>query len=937
MKLITLSRIYILLLSLLESFLLGISIFLLMLAIYPMGIHSFKLLSAFLSLIYLGYAFFKYMDDREIAWLYEKKYPSLNEALITYVETRDDRVLAFIPSSLNPLSIYRPKATLILLFLISLIALSVSIHFRKGVYEVILGMKDRVVFVEDGRNFYFEGEEVSLKVINLSPIGESIVLEPKGMIFKLPPSAEQILTLRLERGIYEILHAGRKIHSFEIMERPNVDSFRIDVSIPVMGKRMVFWNRYSLQVFEGSFVEVSTFHDGDSIHVLPSSKMHVVSDTSLKFKLFKRTLSYIHPLKVSISVLENHPPYVEIVYPKEEFISFDGDTLYILGFAEDDVGLVRIELIMDDRKLLSRKPDDALRDTFAFGIFVADRIGSGFSVRVRAYDYQGKYSEDVIYVSVPFASDKLEEAYEDLQEFSTDSLVSRIQALSEDVSRAKANANEGYLKDLERRLRSLAEDVRNIEENLKRLTSKLEMDPELQELVEKLGNILGEIMDEELRKLINEIRSLLESKSASEINRKLTRIKLDLDRMKKALKSFEQTLRRFYQERKLEEIASKLEQLSHLQSQANTPEEQESITRELENLYEQTKELSKELEQPFSDSLANISEDIGRSAELSRELQKLSWTPNRPSACASSSRKLMQLSERVSNLRQQLVQTRKQEIMDKLESIRHQLVFIYQNMDSLELNHQRRLLTSLQSVVSQFEEVMGRNFLIASSIRLHMYSALDMSKEIYYRLLYQDIYRASKFKSIEKKQVLLAIFKLMQSQNMVAQASTSTGYMEYLKQLANALRRQEGMLQNFGNFSGQIPSSYMERIRKEVEHLRKLLEGMRRGLSGRKAETVENMLRKLDELEQAIEKSKDASTLLEKYRRILHELLEGYRGLKEEERRSKRRQAERPKDYQKALPQLSEEYYIRKKLMNIIRKENDPNRLEIYMRMLREF
>lgn len=954
-------RIYLLLWTAVETIFIGVSSALFLMAVYPFSLSAVSLISSTVGLLYMLWKF-RQFGDRDIAWMYEYTHPELKESLITYVETGDERLIPLLKKQkLRFWRIYRPDWRVFALLPLSAAVFALSFSLRKPLYLWKLGLAERKVSVMVDGHAFFYGEEVPLTVIGQSPMREEVMITGPDTSIALsvaPGDTVRDTLSSLDAGTYRLIFASSVLDSFLVIPRPVVESLRVEVSTPYLGRNYVFRNTYEVPALQGSLVRVKVFHDGDSVHFVGvDSAVRVVSDTQIAFRLYRMGKSYVFPKKIIVRMVRDMPPLVRIVIPSQKFVYLPEDGIVPLGaVSTDDIGLRRVTIRSVSgnsvREVLSMKPDSPVRDTFlrhvdlnSSGMLPGDEI----RIEVVAEDLRGQKSRDVITVRFPTLHEQMSMS-DTMMATSTgrmEDVFEKADQLQEDVRRIYTMDSAG-IKGLMERVEEINREMQEVSKQLQEMSRFIPFDEELQQMVEKLEDIYRRILDEEMRSILEKLQKLRDSRlSDAERKRLMDRVVRDMERLKESIRATYETLNRFYQEKRLKELSEQLKELAFRQEIASTPAEQDSIAARMDSISSAMKELAGQLESPFGDSLRNmgreadsLSSATNRMAQQMRAGREIPQNQRREMA-----RRMRNLSSRMSGMLSSMVSSRKKEILDRLKQIREQVSFILYNSDVRGYQEQQNVVDALRVVLLQLREVMPKNFLISASIVGYLYSAFDNADEARARMYIGDDRRARLFIDREQKDLLLSLIEVGKSMNQISSASSSTGFQEMLQQMAKAMGEQaslNGRLQMMLS-RGNVPVEAYRNLADQQARIRQMLEGVRRGLESigergkEHARRLREIEKEMEDIERRIRLGKVDRKLLERQRKILNRLLEAYTGLKSQELERKR-EAVKARPYRMEVPPVPEEVLIRRRIMELMTSPDRVGELmEIYRSILRRF
>lgn len=940
---ILISKIYIFILRILEAFIISLSFAIFTITIYPIKIKIVSILSLVPFLIYI-LSSLKFLKDEEIAWLYEFKYRDLNEKLITYVELKLRSIYEKINfKTLNPFSIYRPKYELLLLFIISLSLFILSFNFRKPLYIANYSEYERIVKIF-GNDEFFLGEDIILKIKNYSFLKEKLILKPTNYSFEIEPLSEVIDTIRnLDEGNYHIEFLEKNIFNLKVFQKPVIDSLIINVKTPYLNLEQIVKNNFEISVIEGSKLNITLFSSSaDSIK--PFSKILLIAknDTQFEFYLYKSKKFLKYPNKLKISVIKDNPPFVKILYPENFIYLPENYKVPIIGISTDDYGLTKMEIYLNEKLIYRKNSKNVLKDTIDYNLDLSSEKllpGDEINVYLKSTDLKGQTSFDYITIKFPTLAEQMNLYTKGIAESEKQlkDLKQKIEDLGDILNKLDSKED---LNAISEELKDVQKEMEKLKEKIDEISQKMTLEPEIQEQLKRISELYEKILDDELRQILNKIQQAINNLDKEEIKKLLENTKIDIEKLKNSLKATESTLRKFYEEKKLKELSEKLREIADKQENINDKSSQNEITNELKDIQKNLNEISKTIENPFSDSLKNISRELEKNIIQSENISE-NW-PNSQGMCQSNAKSIRALSQKLEKLQNQLVESRKEEIIKKIEALRRSLIFISQNEEANNEFEQRAILNAIKIAIRDFEELANMNFLITIDIKAHLYMALENAQEVLLRYKYHDFNRAKNYKNAEKKEILSAILKLYDVQNEVANSSSSSGYGEMLKKMAQTLSHMQSL--NNRNISEDL----LKQITLQQEMLKKMIQGIREGMEktgNQYSEKLKEIEKQIDDLEKEIkDKKKIDRRIIEKQREIMHNLLSAWTGLKSENK-SEKLEAEKPKNIKYEEPKISENMIYRQKIIEILRKiqnleiDNSQKQklIEFYQNLLKSF
>lgn len=281
----------------------------------------------------------------------------------------------------------------------------------------------------------------------------------------------------------------------------------------------------------------------------------------------------------------------------------------------------------------------------------------------------------------------------------TEELQKQIEQFKKEVSQEKNNKwnNLEKLKRIQNSYEKLNESIQNSQEKLKNsFEEKEKLSPADQEILEKqelLEKMLDELMDEEMKNLLEELEKLLQNEEKDLIKEKMEELELSnkdikekLDRSLELLKKNKVNEKIDNIEDQLQELAKKQEELAEtnkeeeLQKQDEINEDFKEIQKELEEL----EKLNKDLERPLSlPQTEEKSKDIKESLEEAKEMLNQGKSNKANKSQKSSSEKMKDLANQLNALQNQSNQKQQQEDMEAIRSLLQNIVLLSLNQESV--------------------------------------------------------------------------------------------------------------------------------------------------------------------------------------------------------------------------------------------------------------
>jgi hypothetical protein len=366
----------------------------------------------------------------------------------------------------------------------------------------------------------------------------------------------------------------------------------------------------------------------------------IMGNVFLKFKLSNSFRQKIDSSRHTIIAIKDAFPSIQVSEQKD---SVSDGMYYFNGEVSDDYGLKNLNfvytLIHEDgtkkSTQLSVRPVSGNQISFDFAVDfrreevkLNDRIEYYFVV----YDNDGvNGSKSCRSQTQTYRLPSLEElndqrtedqnqTKEDLSKLleKTKEFQKNIETLKKEVLNSKSN--EWNKMD---KLNQLKEDQKNIIESLQKAKDEMkqsveeknqlsETDKEILEKQEMIDKLLEELMDDELKKLLEELEKLMELNKKEDIKDKINELKQSSEDMKKQLDRSLEMLKKLQVNEKIDDIEKELQALA---------KEQEELKKDIEDKKE-SKESALKKQDDINKKFDKIKEDLKKLKELNSKLEK---------------------------------------------------------------------------------------------------------------------------------------------------------------------------------------------------------------------------------------------------------------------------------------------------------------------------
>ena len=528
-----------------------------------------------------------------------------------------------------------------------------------------------------------------------------------------------------------------KDYTLEVLPKPNVASFSVDVDYPAyLGRRdETLANIGDLSVPVGTRLKWSfDTENTDRVNLFFGSEgelEEVRRDGSDLFSFEKRALRsdrytlYIGndrlPLADSVSYGISVTPDL---YPQISVEAFrdstDEQLLFFLGEASDDHGINRLSFVyrllradgseadevripisgpagkqtrydhvFDLTQDVELSPGDEL--SYYFEVSDNDGVNGSKSSRTGVMAYQMPTEEEMearADANDEKVKDQLQKALDDTRKLKEETKELREKLLQEKELDWKAKKELEKLAEKQQQVQQQIQDAQQaFEENLEQQS---EQDENIQEKQERLQEMFEKSLDQEMQELMQQIQELMEELQKDETLEKMEDMELDdeqteqeLDRMLELFKQLEVEKEMQDAIDKLEELAEEQEQLAEdteegEKSQEELQQEQERIQEEFEELQEElekTEEKNQELEKPMNlDTQQEQQEQIEQDMQDAQEQLQQEQNQDASEKQKDAGKKMKQMSESMGAAMQSMQMEGAQEDMAAIRQLLENIV-----------------------------------------------------------------------------------------------------------------------------------------------------------------------------------------------------------------------------------------------------------------------
>jgi len=790
---------------------------------------------------------------------------------------------------------------------------------------------------------------------------------------------------------FRILAAGfqSKLYTVEVVDRASLKNFHVTLNYPpyLHQKSGSLENIGNFEVPEGTKVlwELRTDFTNkleiflpdetlqarnDSPHLFAASKVMLATSTyeiglSNEYGAQKGTMQYV------IKVIKDEFPKIQVNVVKDTALfSF----VALAGNISDDHGIRSLSLHYSKNEDVFKKHplsiDRGLKNQSFFYQWILDSLGFRRGDKLRFYlqikDNDGvngsKSTKSALYElafpdqtsvnklieqtekktgkDLDKASDHAKNLKNELEELS-DRLKSKKKLDWEDLQ--KLNQIIRDREDVNKQIKDLQKQNELLNEQQKQFNKPSES---IQEKQEQLQKLMDELLDDETKKLYEELQELLKDyENADPIQDILNQLKNKEVNLDQELSRAVELFKRLKVEQKLEETVRKLEELSNQQdSLANATESKQnsydSLSKSQEKLNEEfdraqkeidkTKQLNQDLKHP--NSMINTSGDEEKIKELQKQAKESIDQHKRKkskNAQKGASQQLEELSQKMEKMQVSMQSQQMQENINDLKMILKNLITlsfgqeeVMDGFRSVKPNDPRFVTLSEDQLSLQDDAKIVEDSLIALANRVSMLGSFitremnEMKTQMQGSMEY--IRARKKAEALSKQQLSmtsmnnLALMLDNSLQQMMAMANsmgkggdTQPQNLPSMSEMQKRLNQEIRELQQSGK-SGRQLSEELAKLAAEQERIRKALKQAEEKM-GEKPGDINKLMKQMEDTEVDLVNKNLTKETINRQKKILTRLLEAEKSMREREL-DRKRESKTAKQYDKVLPAALKEY-----------------------------
>lgn len=500
---------------------------------------------------------------------------------------------------------------------------------------------------------------------------------------------------------------------------------------------------------------------------------------------------------------------------------------------------------------------------------------------------------------------------------------------------------------LEKAIEELQEQFKADAEKRKRFDS--EMNEELKEKLDLLHQLMDELLDEETKRMYEELQKLLEDqKNMDDLKDVIDKLNSKEDNLEKELERTLELFKKMKFEMKLNENLNRTQELQQKQEEAaekslDKSSEQESLIQEQDELNEDFQELKEEV-----DEMQELNQELKRPQPMQDLSEETESTEKQQKEAQEN---LLENKNKKANKAQQGASQQMKKMAEKMQAMQSMMM---ESSMNLNLNQLRDILDNLIKLSFEQEQVMREfrsvhqsdpRFLALSQLQLKIKddakviqdSLISLSKEDfriqsvvtrkvdemnqYLDETAEAIKERKKGEAIGKQQFTMTTIndlalllddvmsQMMNSMGMGSGQPQNTR-VPSMSELQQQLSEKIQQLKKSGK-SGRQLSEELAKMAAEQERIRQMLQEMEQNMNNSGGKEPGNSLKdiedKMEMSEMDLVNKQLTEQLIERQKEIVTRLLEAETAQKERELDDER-ESQRAKQYEKDIPRAFDEY-----------------------------
>ncbi|MEX2483665.1 MAG: hypothetical protein WED10_03870 [Brumimicrobium sp.] len=460
------------------------------------------------------------------------------------------------------------------------------------------------------------------------------------------------------------------------------------------------------------------------------SERFVKSD-DVVFVLSSKQLNKNDSLFYMVEVVKDQYPNISI---NKESDSINTKKVYFSGNVSDDYGLSRLTFTYNIKKENgeevnetqsvpgisgNKSPFSMAFDLSKLGLSLKDEVTYYFTV----YDNDGvngsKPTRSNVFKYAAPSSDELNKKREESKEKSKkemEELARETREFNEQMKRLKKDVMDSkksswqqlkQVEQLKEQRKSLEQRMKDLNKEMKNsFEEKTELSPMDEDLLEKqklIEEMMDEVMDDELKELLDQLEELMKNQDDEDMLEKMEDAEMDAEEMEKQLDRTMDMLKQLDVEERVEDLQKSLEELAKKQEELKNQQEdgldneeakekQEELNKEFDKAQENLEEMlekNDELKRPMEfDGLKDDGEEVSDKMEKAKEDLEKSNDKKAGEKQEDASKKMQEMSSKMEAMMSQSKKEQNEEDMDAMRALLENLIQLSfdqeENMDDFK-------------------------------------------------------------------------------------------------------------------------------------------------------------------------------------------------------------------------------------------------------------
>ncbi|MEO0284934.1 MAG: hypothetical protein ABIN17_07710 [candidate division WOR-3 bacterium] len=650
------------------------------------------------------------------------------------------------------------------------------------------------------------------------------------------------------------------------------------------------------------------------------------NSSKIKFIHFVKNDSFQDPQTVLVSIIRELKPIIQIIFPDFDVNIPDEMKIPFTLYVSDDIGLDRVNVYVekDGKTILEKiikKYVNTKNDTFTFDLDfdpLNPKPGDNFYVFFRVYDKDEvkKFSDsrkvlvhmptfEELYEEVKRESEKFEEELKPLRSEAKD-LIKKIKEVREKIMESLTKKElKKEIEEIQRISEELTKKLEEVERKMKNLEENIvSIDPEINEKLSKLTELVKELFSEELKELYKKLEEAVEKGNKEEIEKRLKELMKEKEIWKENLERTISLLEKIKKEYDLKKLVEKAKEIEKEFFEIMKNKEGKNMEESQKKLEDIIKEMEKIKE--------NYDKNVNSKIDTAQKKGEMALKELKENNLKGSFKNTSEMRENLEKAMEEFMKSNLEFSMKLIEKAFWGVMGFIKESESLD----RDFLISYKNFVSDII-LNARNTLLFPREALREIKISEFLMDEYINKKENNEFNQAQknLKDLRSSLSKAAYFLLQFSDKISSSGGSESELFENMMQKISEMIKKQGDI-NSATLSllplpqptqlSQEEKELLSQLAKEqgelVEEISKLIKeleekGEKSGIKG----ALEGAEKEMKESEEKLRKEELTERLKDIQERIISRLLQAQRSIRKREF-IKRRYAERPKPYEVTSP-----------------------------------